>query len=155
MAETKRQAIFDAVLERLKTIRQGGHITLHGGRTHFYAVDLYNHVSGWRTSPMAIDDLPAVNVRDIQVSTIIALQQHEHIITMTLDLYAGTAKDLREALGDVIASIGSDLTWSNLAQDTKPVGDEDISVEQAGNVIAGARLVIQIQYLTEPWDPYT
>jgi len=28
-------------------------------------------------------------------------------------------------------------------------------VEQAGNVIAGARLVIQIQYLTEPWDPYT
>lgn len=167
MADTlKRQAIIDAVKARLETIDGESTVTMHNGQSHTYDIDISGTTYKYKTSALMEGDVPGANIKDRQQTTVIAIGAHEHMLIVQIDLFAGaipndnpaasiSADDaLRLLIGDVTAAIGSDLTWGGLAQDTKPIGDEEIDVVQQGRVVSGCRMLIQIQYITEPWSPF-
>ena len=148
MADSKRQQIIDAIQTRLETI------LLTGG----YKTNLGNNIFVWKTDTIQDSELPCILWRDksetIERITIGAdlhsLQIEAEIITSGAD----AIDKVREMIADVIQAVGTDLTWGTIAEDTLPISNEDIQIEQKEKTIAGAKVSFVVQFVTEPFNPY-
>lgn len=150
--DSKRQLICSAVDARLKTI-----LTSAG-----YNSDLGKNVFEWRPTPLEINELPAVNWRDISEGDSNAsagtIGYHNHTLTFELRVLTAkgktTAKEIRAILADIIEAISIDQTWGGLAIRTDPVSNE-MEVEEAEHIIGGTTVTFIITYQTKKWNPYT
>ena len=101
-------------------------------------------------------ELPCVLLRDpldtIKNSTLRGKQEHGLDVELEIRLEGGadTDEDLRQAIADVYAAIGTDPKWSNLAMNTTPVSDE-AAVLQGDKIIGAALIRINIAFITGPW----
>lgn len=148
MSDTIRQQIVTAFDTRMKTIK-----TANG-----YETNLGNSVYEWLQAPLQEDDPVSLNYRDRSNVTVRAVGCHEHRLTMEVVLAitkAATPAQVRKMIADVIVCVGTDPQWSGLAEDTRPVSDEEIEIEHRGRKIAGVSLKFEIQHNTAPFDPYT
>ena len=152
-----RQDIVDAVKSRMQGIlTTGGYYTNVGshvitGRPRLIGPD------GAVGSPIVeASELPCVLIRDpidtIKNSTLRGKQEHN--LDMELEIRceggADTDEDLRKAIADVYAAIGTDPKWSGLATNTMPTSDES-AVLQGDKVIGAALIRINIAFITGPW----
>lgn len=159
---TLRQRLIDAVRARLQLI------TVANG----YQTDIGRAVFVWRAMPLGEAETPFLNVKDVKrVSKQVLLGRqsaaHEHTLTMWVEVLARPvpgsvqADDMiRAYLGDIEKAVGLDRYWTEaatstpLATDTRPAEDQ-MSVEQAGQIIGGTRYVFTIDYRTAAFDPFT
>jgi len=146
MADTKRQQIVSKVIEKLKTIT-----TANG-----YNIQIGDKVYDWQVTPATVDDLPAIFVRDLDDTIDITIGLHEHNLAMNLEMLlkdSTTPEQAREGIADMVKLVGQNITWGGLAEDTRLAG-EDLIMEQHEKKLASAMLRINIQFLTEPFNPY-
>jgi hypothetical protein len=101
-------------------------------------------------------ELPCVLVRDpldeISNITVGGKQQHQLNVEFEIRCEGGsdTDEDIRQAIADVYAAIGTDTRWSNLATNTTPVSDES-TILQGDKIIGAALIRINIAFITGPW----
>ena len=148
MSTTIRQQIVTAFDTRMKTIKT----------TAGYKTNLGASVFEWLEAPLQESDPISLVYRDLQDTVVRAIGCHTHTLTMQIVLIipaAATAAQVRNAIADVISCVGTDVTWSNLAQDTSVISDEEIEIEHQNRKIAGVSLKSEIEYTTAPYDPYT
>jgi hypothetical protein len=142
-----RHRILKAIDTRLKAVLKAGE----------YNTNLGQNVFEWRETDLQEAELPGVKYRDKNNETVITVGKHLQVMPVTFDLYwTGTAEDIRKLIADLIKAIGTDITWGGLAEDTTPPGDsEEIRAEQNDKKIWHAQLKFTVEYLTDPWDPFT
>lgn len=152
MGDSKRQLICNAFDARLKTI-----LTTNG-----YNTDLGLNVFEWRDTPFELNELPAINWRDLleddSNATAGTIGYHNHGVTFELKVVTAkgstTAKEVRAILADLIAAVAVDQTWDKLALRTDPVKNE-MEVEEAERIVGGMTVTLNIIYQTKKWNPYT
>lgn len=152
MTASRRQQIVDAIVERLGKIRYGQVFTLPTGD---YACQ--NNIKGvypWRKTPFNVSELPAIELWDANADTQPGPSgQHEHHLPIVLQVSvegAQPASVARTLMEDVVACIGSDPRWGGLANWTDITG-HGLMVEKAGQVVAGAQILITVKYRTPLW----
>lgn len=159
MPTTIRQRLVNAVKARLELI-----LVASG-----YNSDLGQRVHLWRATPLGEDEAPFLNLKDVKRTTetvLLGQSAHQHTLTLWVEVLARRDVDVpadeivRRYLADVEKAVGVDRYWTEaatgtrLAFDTRPVEDQ-MTVEQAGQIIAGARHTFTILYRTRAFDPYT
>lgn len=155
-----RQRLMDAIELRCKTIL----------KANDYATNLGANVFVWRPQidPTTFQEheLPALNLRDTlcQVGSK-QINHHEFDLTIEADVIHAkgklTAAEVRKMIADFYVCLGVDRYWNEtgeggerLAQRTDPVSDE-MTVEQEGRTIGGARVTFTVQFRTAPYAPDT
>lgn len=147
-----RQQIVDTVETRLGQIAPGYVFNLPDGPYTCGSTILA--VRPWRKVPFGKNQVPAIKFRDTDApvepgpST-----QHQHTLTIAIevDVAGSTSPDTaRGIMEDIIAAIGSDPRWNNLARHTD-INSHEIDVEQAGDVVTGVSINITITYRTKLW----
>lgn len=143
MAESIRQRIIDAVRARLATIR-----TANG-----YKTDIGRNVREWQTTPLPVDELPAVCFRDPDNGIAEwTMRERDNRVALMIE---AAGKDVAPATvrayaEDLYRAIGIDETWGGLALVTEPLGDT-IDLRTEGEDIGRATVRISIEYQTEKW----
>ena len=138
MANT-RQQIVDALEERMQDI---------SGVTT---------AEVWRTIALEARDLPAIVVRDgldQMPSDGVSAARRDHELAVEIELYfsgSTSAADARDMVASVVAAIGTDKTFGDLAFDTI-IASADINMETADRVYASAQIELSIRYRTELWS---
>jgi hypothetical protein len=133
---TIRQQIIDAVTARLEGILPSG-------------------VYPWRKVPFSKAQVPAIAFWDTE--SILGegtMQSFAHRLTVTvIGVFAASATmdDARSRQGEILAAIGSDMTWGGLAAWTE-VTAQDVSLQQAGDIVTGCELILTIVYYTDLWS---
>ena len=151
---SKRQSIITAIETRLKTIVAAQTVTMYGGTSHTYATTLTGHVFTWKTAPFQYSEVPGVNIKDERDSiSRFSIGLDDHNMVVSIEAFAANDTALRSLIADIIACIGSDVTWGGLAEDTKPIGDETFAVEQKGKTIAGCKMYVTVEFATGLWNP--
>ncbi len=145
---SKRQQVFDAWIDRMKTI-----LVANG-----YNTDVGKNVFAWRTTEFTSDVLPGMSVRDVQTETEQKVgNRHDHKTTFEIVVIHaagdGTAAFVRKMAADVIKAVGIDRTFGGLVFNTDPVSDE-MSVEQEGKTVGGMKLRFACFYRTGNFNPY-
>lgn len=147
-----RQQLIDAIESRLRQIAPGKVFTLPGGP--YSCSSSIKDVCPWRKVPFSLNQVPAIAFWDTDAGvTPGPSTQHEHKLKIELEghVAGGTPADTaRVIMNDVIACIGSDPKWSNLARWTD-IDSHEISVEQSGDTIAGIMINFTITYRTPLW----
>jgi|GEM_PF-1253406 len=148
----------------LNTIRQRI-VTAFGARmkgiliASGFSTNLGQSVYEWLEIPLQGTDPITLTCREGgHVTTVHTIGRHKHTLTMQVVILipsAATPATVRKAIADVIKAVGTDVTWSTLAQDTSVGTDEEIEIEHAGRKVAGVGLKFAIEYTTAPYDPYT
>ena len=139
MPKTKRQKIVDAAGARLKTVT---------GNVFHRKENAYEQ-----------GKLPCIGYEDTNDSAEdLSAQLYLRTLTIEISVFAkGTSavEDVRQLMAQIEKTIGTDLNWSGLAEDTiqQDVG-EDISMVHKDKKIAGGKLVFEIQYTTDRFNPY-
>lgn len=147
MADSKRQQILSAIDTRLKTIK-----TING-----YETNLGNKIYAWKATPLDDVDLPAAEYRDIANDHFKPAPIGSFRWALTIEIGVITASgtttisDIRKMIGDVYKAIGTDITWSTLAQWTEQPSDK-VEIEQQEKTIGGAKIVFQIIYDAAKWQ---
>ena len=140
MAKTREQKIMDVVATRLKTVT--GDVFYR--KEHAYEQGKLPCIGYEDTNPTA-EDLSA--------------QLYLRTLTIVIGVFAkGTSavEDVRQLMAQIEKAIGMDLNWEGLAEDTiQQDAGEGISVVHKDKKIAGGKLVFEIQYTTERWNPYS
>jgi hypothetical protein len=155
MADSRRQQIVAAILERFRGIRI----------TSGYETDLGASVHVWRDTskiPFQPAELPALNLRDPKNTIEEQLNnKHEHtleILCEGLVASSAVAEDVRKCLADLYKAIGVDRFWTvsgtRLAFQTHP-GSDEFTVQQNGTALAGFVLRFTVKFRTTNFDPYT
>lgn len=156
MPDTLRQQLVDAVIARMQgiTIAQG------------YQTDLGLDVRDWDVRIQATED-DAADLADDAPCLIVAdldsepdprdLDEGATLATVTIQLrIIGTkqpASWYRSAIGDVQQAVKSDRTWGELAITTRP-GRDGFIIPQEAFSIAGAAVEIQVDYITQTFNPF-
>jgi hypothetical protein len=145
MADTIRVQIVTAMITRFQGIRQASG----------YKSDLGTSVHHFRDSDYALEELPALNIIDHRNNVAPATStQFNNVIDVTLQVKVAsgetTYKDAYDITEDVYRAIGVDDTWGGCALDTLP-GSDAIETEQAGQIISGITITIQVQYEAAKW----
>lgn len=145
MAETIREQIIAAIITRFEGIlKEGG-----------YKSDLGANIHHFRNSDFEPAELPALNIIDSK-NTIgpATTSQFDNVIDIELQIKVASGEttygDAYAIIEDVYKAIAVDDTWGYLALDTLPVSDE-IETKQAGKVISGIAITIQVQYQASKW----
>lgn len=161
MPLTIRQRIVNAV-----KLRMEGILTTGG-----YNSNLGQSVYVWRVHPRGESEADFINIKDVKRTTEQILlgrgqASHNHTLTVWVELIGKRVVDtpaddtVRAMLADIEKAVGVDRYWTEvatstrLAEDTRP-GEDQMIVEQAGQIIGGARYTFQIHYRTSAFDPYT
>lgn len=147
MADSIRQKIVDAVNSRLETI-----LTSNG-----YETDVGNSVHEWRSRGFAEKELPAIAYYDGGEVQEYSHSYQKRTLTIKIHIFASgndSPKKIRKMMADVEKVIGTDVTWGDLADQTKPIHC-DMEVELEDKRVAGALLIYEIFYQTKRFDPYT
>ena len=146
MADSKRQQIITALDARLKTIK-----TVNG-----YETNLGDNVFELRPAPLQDSELPGVVYYDTNETHDIAVQTHIHTISINMDVItsgATTIATVRKMIADIIKAVGVDVTFGNLAEDSRILSD-DIKIEHESKLIGGALIKMEIEYTTNTFNPY-
>lgn len=143
-----RQQIVDAVETRLKTIK-----TANG-----YETDIGLNVNVWHTTDFQETELPAIDIRD--VSEVMEVRGGNHICTLTVEIEAkvsGSASGvtMRDILADIIKAVGTDSTFSNLVQETRPLQNDSFGFGKNDKLIASILMTFEMRYLVKAFKPYT
>jgi hypothetical protein len=82
--------------------------------------DVFPSVFAWRTTDFAAEELPAIVYRDTHDEVTVTVGCHLHKLTLECNLYClGEARDMRQMLAVLVRTIGADVTWGALAEDTQ------------------------------------
>jgi len=144
----KRQAIIDALIARLQTIRI----------TNGYYTELGANVFAYRTTPIQDDELPAANVTDGDESKGDQFTGNSPVLNRILDVSIDillkegdmSINAARRGIIDCEKAIGSDIYFGGLAFYTDFISS-NIVLDQKTNVVAGAKLMIRVTYRTTKW----
>jgi len=149
---SRRQQLVDAIEARLKDIANGVVFNLPDGA--YVCQNNINGVYPWRKTPFNPNELPAIEFWDASSDDSPgASGQHEHQLPIVLQVStAGSqpASVARTLMEDIVAAIGSDPRWGNLASWTDITG-HGLMIEKAGDVIAGAQILFTVRYRTPLW----
>jgi len=145
MADTIREQIIAAIMTRFQGIL----------KTAGYKSDLGANIHHFRNSDFEPAELPALNIIDPRNNIGSATtSQFDNAIDIELQIKVAsgdtTYKNAYDIIEDVYKAIAVDDTWGYLALDTLPVSDE-IETKQAGKVISGIAIRIQVQYEASKW----
>lgn len=149
MVDSRRETLIQNIITQLETI------SVANG----YETNIGANVFEWRETPLQESELNCITVRDTNNSTEIAIQKHEHTLNLDVEIFAknSTPQLMRKAIADVVKCIGVEAkkaTPFTVAQSVKPVSDEVIENDQEKVSFSGILLKFEIEYVTDPWDPY-
>jgi hypothetical protein len=116
--------------------------------------DVFPSVFAWRTTDFAAEELPAIVYRDTHDEVTVTVGCHLHKLTLECNLYClGEARDMRQMLAVLVRTIGADVTWGALAEDTQiEAGSETTIAEQNDRKVWHSHIKFGIEYLTDPWE---
>jgi len=153
----RRQDIVDAVKTRMQAIlTTGGYYTNLGSNVITGRPRLIGPDGAIGSAIVEASELPCILIRDpldeIGNATLGGKQGHTLSVELEIRCEGGsdTDEDLRKAVADVYAAIGTDTRWSTLAMNTTPVSDES-TVLQGDKIIGAALIRINIAFITGPW----
>ncbi|MFH2073973.1 MAG: hypothetical protein ABIJ57_01310 [Pseudomonadota bacterium] len=136
----------------LKTILVANGYNLNSGSNVFW----------WRDSPLQISELPGILCMDTVDTTVRAIGQHEHALTIELIISlesSDTGATARQAIADVIKALGTNVSpnvcLGGYAEDINPPDSELFEVSHEGIRGYGVMMTFQIIFATSPFDPYT
>lgn len=135
----KRQQIVDAIIERMESI------------------SWVKKVSEWDETNFGIDQLPVIIVQDPLVENPSdgignGRRDHDLAVNLTIKVAGNTSPaKARQYLADVVAAIGTDYKFNNLAYDTILNGSE-MDVSDTAKLIAEIHQVLTIRYRTDLWS---
>lgn len=139
-----RQQIIDAVRARLATIR------IANG----YATDIGANVLEWQTTPIPVESLPAVCMRDTETEIEAwTMRERDNRVALVIE---AVGQDISPALArsyleDIYRAIGADETWGGLALLTEPAGDSiELMINDEG--VGRATVRITIEYQAGKWE---
>ena len=112
------------------------------------------NVFAWRVTDLSAEELPALVYRDAHDVVTITVGYHLHKLTLECDLYcSGEAREMRELLATLVRTVGADVTWGGLAEDTQiEAGSETLVAEQHERKVWHSHIKFGIEYLTDPWE---
>lgn len=146
MADSIRQQIIDKIDTRFKAIKKTGG----------YKTDVGLHVFDWLDRDLADSELGALIYRD-RTNTKNASSQKifDNKVRLEIEVKtksaSTTAKQVRMMIEDVYKAIGTDETWSGLAQKTNSVED-NINVDLADRIVGSGTITVEIEYRTAKWQ---
>lgn len=143
------------ILARLMQLLTG--ITQSAG----YRTDLGNSVAYWRGTPWDPAELPAMELRDtgttIEEQTMGAFEFTTEVEVRAAFVATehGSLKTLCDAKADVMAAIGRDDLFRSIGLNCPRIipTRSDKNVAQDEERIIGFRIVFEIRYRTQRWDP--
>lgn len=147
MADSIRQQIMTALIIRLQTI------TIANG----YETNVGGNVNDWHVSNFEETELPAMDVRDVNESTEVRGSLHQNTLSIEIETkVSGTASatTMRDIIADVVKAIGTDPSFSGLAQNIVPVQNATVELDQKDKRIASVLQSFDILYLTTAFKPY-
>lgn len=143
-----RQQLIDALETRLKTIQVA----------NGYETDIGLNVNVWHTTDFQESELPAIDIRDVSES--VEVRGGNHICTLTVEVEAKVSGStsgvtMRDILADIIKAVGTDSTFTNLAQDTRPLQNDSFGFGKQDKSIASIQMTFEMRYLVKAFKPYT
>jgi hypothetical protein len=153
MATAIRQQVVTQLDTLLKTIK-----------TPAYNLNLGRNVSWWRPNelPLQVSELPAICCKDTNETTVRAMGQHEHALTIEAVIAlesTDTGATARQAIADLVKALGTNVSpnvcLGGYAEDINPIESEVFEVVQEGIKGYGVAVKFQVIYATRPFDPYT
>ena len=149
MATNKRQLLVTAIDTRFKTI-----LTANGYETSVGATVVW-----WAMSPIDQDLLPQILLKDTEKMDILGIGQHQHIMNIAVEIhlkpvYTAAAETMRKVIADLYKCIGVDVTWGGLAEDTSLPVEMGLRIEQHEHCLVAVGYNFDVEYITNPWDPY-
>jgi hypothetical protein len=146
---SKRQQILSAIKTRFAAIT-----TANGYQTNIGPSQTEHHPT---TKDVA--ELPSHDIRDETEETDgskrnAGTYERRLKVTVIAELVEtdSTAAKARKALEDMIRAVGVDSKWGGLARYTIPLDDE-VTVDEDGQLIGAARLTFEVIYDRKPWEP--
>ena len=144
-----RQKIVDKIDDRFKTI------SLPNG----YETEAGSNVFWWRVHDLATSNLPAIVCRDRLRSEWDGVGSWLRVMTVDLEIHLipdDTADVvMRQVLSDIEMCIGTDVTWGALAEDTKMLEQEKITIEAHEDTFIALGISMEVEFKTLPWNPRT
>lgn len=147
MPDPIQQQIIDAIDTRFKTILV----------TNGYATNIGQHVTWWKESPLALADLPGMNLKDPDEIRIPGCGIYERTLNIQIEASVSgsdSPETARLIEADIEKAIFVDNRWSDLASNTE-IGASIKEAAQKENKISKVTLSMEILYETKRGDPYT
>lgn len=147
MADPIQQLIVDKIDTRFKTI-----LVANG-----YATNIGQHVNWWKESPLAIADLPGMNLRDRDESRALGCAIYDRTLNIEIEASVSgsdSPETARLIEADIEKAIFVDDTWDGLAEISDITGSKK-EAEQKQNRVAKARVMMEVQYRTVRGNAYT
>jgi hypothetical protein len=147
MTDSIWQQIISKVDTRFKTILI----------TNGYKTDIGEHVFWWKSAPLQLADLPAMNCKDIPQARELGCGVYDETLNIEIEAAttgATTPEDMRKIAADFDKAIDVDESWDGLAMATE-LKVETLALEQNENKVGQVKVVVSIEYRTVRNDPYT
>lgn len=141
------QLIINKIDTRFKTI-----LVANG-----YATNIGQHVNWWKESPLAIADLPGMNLRDRDESRTLGCGIYDRTLSIEIEASVSgsdSPETARLIEADIEKAIFVDDTWDGLAGISDITGSRK-EAEQKQNKVAKVRVAMEIEYRTIRGDAYT
>jgi hypothetical protein len=130
-----------------------------------YNTNLGNNIFWWRDlekNPFQLSELPGMVCRDTNQTTVRAVGQHEHTLTIEgviMVAAADSGETARYLIADITTAIGSNcppnVCLGGYAQDIGPLESEVFDVQHEGKKGFGVSFQFPVQFCTAPFNPYT
>lgn len=113
-------------------------------------------VSIWKVTDFSPAEHPAILIRDtvdvMPSDGVIGKIDHELTVEISSLFFGQTsAKDAREMVATIMASIGTDKTYGGLAHDTI-VNSAELDIDETGKKISAAVIDVTILYRSNLWE---
>jgi hypothetical protein len=147
------------VKARLQQIRAGGQVvSALSGNAHVFVTDIGRDVVDWRVGDVLPAEMPCAGFADTDAEGTVAgadIGQQAHGLNVQIvgfvagDDHVGQATS---ALFDILAVIGSDPEWDNLADAYTTLTGTELEIHPDGRTVAAAIVNIRIDYYTPLWE---
>jgi sugar diacid utilization regulator len=148
----KQEQIVHKIVEVISDIKQRVEFKLSDGRLHLCQCNVVT-VTTLQTVPFSIEECPAVLVADSEakvLSQVVGYEDHQLKIVLTTFVALTDIDSVRPLLADMLAALGRDITLGGLVFDIVPLSRK-IEMNQTGEVLPAAELVVQVNYRTDRW----
>lgn len=145
---SRRQQIIDQIKTLLATV------TVANG----FKTNTGSNVFEWKGIDFQESELPGVDVRDPDESVETRGQRHFYTLAIEIEakVDAGTnTNTAREVLADIQTLMGSNQNLGGLAHLVRPVQNELLDFERAGNKFGSVSMRFEVQYATTAFQPYS